>query len=205
MTKAVLIMAGGSGERFWPLFTKEKPKQLLSIFSDKLLITKTYERVLHLVRKQNIFIVTNEIQFNALKECPPDVEDKNIIIEQKEIWMRERKLDDPRITGFGKFLRKTSLDELPQLWNIFIGNMTVVSWRPILNEELARYTDDERALLLKVRPGLTRFWASHGRSDTTYADRMKMELYYVYKRSMWLDIRILWHTVIGVFRHDGAK
>ncbi len=81
MTKAVLIMAGGSGERFWPLSTKERPKQLLSIFSDKPLITKTYERVLPLVGKDNIFIATNEIQVNALKECLPDVEDKNIIIE----------------------------------------------------------------------------------------------------------------------------
>ena len=81
MTKSVLIMAGGSGERFWPLSTKEKPKQLLSIFSDKPLITKTYERVLPLVGKDNIFVATNEIQVNALKECLPDVEDKNIIIE----------------------------------------------------------------------------------------------------------------------------
>ena len=67
MDKAVLIMAGGSGERFWPLSTKEKPKQLLSIFSDKPLITKTYERVLPLVGKDNIFIATNEIQVNELK------------------------------------------------------------------------------------------------------------------------------------------
>lgn len=81
MTKGILIMAGGSGERFWPLSTNEKPKQLLSIFTDKPLITKTYERVLSLVDKENIFIATNEIQVKALKECLPDVEDKNIIIE----------------------------------------------------------------------------------------------------------------------------
>lgn len=126
--------------------------------------------------------------------------------EQLEEWKRDFKItNDPRVTKVGKILRKTSLDELPQLWNIFIGQMSVVGWRPILTEELERYTKEERELLLKVRPGLTGYWASHGRSNTSYDDRIKMELYYPYKRSLWLDIRILWHTAIGVFRSDGAK
>lgn len=126
--------------------------------------------------------------------------------EQLEEWKRDFKItNDPRVTKVGKILRKTSLDELPQLWNIFIGQMSVVGWRPILNEELERYTKEEKELLLKVRPGLTGYWASHGRSNTSYEDRIKMELYYPYKRSLWLDIRILWHTAIGVFRSDGAK
>ena len=126
--------------------------------------------------------------------------------EQLEEWKRDFKVtNDPRVTRIGKILRKTSLDELPQLFNIFVGQMSVIGWRPILQEELERYTKDEQNLLLRVRPGLTGYWASHGRSDTTYDDRIKMELYYVYKRSMWLDIRIIWHTTIGVFRHDGAK
>lgn len=126
--------------------------------------------------------------------------------EQLEEWKRDFKItNDPRVTKVGKILRKTSLDELPQLWNIFIGQMSVVGWRPILTEELERYTKEERELLLKVRPGLTGYWASHGRSNTSYEDRIKMELYYPYKRSLWLDIRILWHTAIGVFRSDGAK
>lgn len=126
--------------------------------------------------------------------------------EQMEEWKRDFKItNDPRVTKIGKILRKTSLDELPQLWNIFVGQMSVVGWRPILQDELDRYTKDDQELLLKVRPGLTGYWASHGRSDTTYEDRIKMELYYPYKRSLWLDIRIIWHTAIGVFRHDGAK
>lgn len=112
--------------------------------------------------------------------------------------------NDPRVTKFGKFLRKTSLDELPQLINIFSGKMSVVGWRPIIGEELERYKNNQ-SLLLRVKPGLTGFWASHGRSDTSYEDRMKMELYYCVKRSLWLDIRILFHTVIGVFKGDGAK
>lgn len=126
--------------------------------------------------------------------------------EQLEEWKRDFKVtNDPRVTRIGRILRKTSLDELPQLWNIFVGQMSVIGWRPILQEELDRYSKEEQALLLKIRPGLTGYWASHGRSDTSYEDRIKMELYYSYKRSLWLDIRILWHTVIGVFKHEGAK
>ena len=97
--------------------------------------------------------------------------------EQMEEWKRDFKItNDPRVTKIGKILRKTSLDELPQLWNIFVGQMSVVGWIPILQDELNRYTKDEQELLLKVRPGLTGYWASHGRSDTTYEDRIKMEL-----------------------------
>lgn len=126
--------------------------------------------------------------------------------DQLEEWKRDFKVtNDPRVTRIGRILRKTSLDELPQLWNIFVGQMSVIGWRPILQEELERYSKEEQALLLKIRPGLTGYWASHGRSDTSYEDRIKMELYYSYKRSLWLDIRILWHTVIGVFKHEGAK
>lgn len=126
--------------------------------------------------------------------------------EQLEEWKRDYKVtNDPRVTKIGKILRKSSLDELPQLWNIFVGQMSVIGWRPILHEELDRYSKEEQSLLLKIKPGLTGYWASHGRSDTSYEDRIKMELYYVYKRSIWLDIRILWHTVIGVFKHEGAK
>ncbi|MGL4949169.1 MAG: sugar transferase [Anaeroplasmataceae bacterium] len=125
--------------------------------------------------------------------------------EQLEEYKRDFKVtNDPRVTGLGKILRKTSLDELPQLFNILLGQMSVVGWRPILEEELLRYKDNIQ-LLTKVKPGLTGYWASHGRSDISYDDRMKMELYYTVKRGIFLDIRILFHTVIGVFKSDGAK
>ena len=125
--------------------------------------------------------------------------------EQMEEWKRDYKVeDDPRITKLGKFLRKTSLDELPQLINILFGNMSIVGWRPILQEELDKYGDNKE-LLIKVKPGLTGFWASHGRSNTTYEERIKMELYYVIKRSIIMDIRIIFHTFIGVLCHKGAK
>lgn len=125
--------------------------------------------------------------------------------EQLEEFKRDFKItNDPRVTKIGNFMRKTSLDELPQLINILIGNMSIVGWRPILQEELDRYKENKE-LLTKIKPGLTGFWASHGRSSTSYDERIKMELFYVVKRSLWLDIRIIFHTFFGVLRRDGAK
>ena len=113
--------------------------------------------------------------------------------------------NDPRVTRFGKFLRKTSLDELPQLFNILIGNMSIVGWRPIIKDEVELYGNNKE-LLFKVKPGLTGYWASHGRSVIEYDKRIKMELYYCVKRSLWLDIRIIWHTALRtVFKSEEAK
>jgi len=125
--------------------------------------------------------------------------------EQLEEYRRDFKVtNDPRVTKVGAFLRKTSIDELPQLINILIGQMSVVGFRPIVDEEYERYKDNKE-LLTKVKPGLTGFWASHGRSDIPYDDRIKLELYYSVKRSLWLDIRILYHTFIHIFTKEGAK
>ncbi|MCR4874253.1 MAG: sugar transferase [Clostridia bacterium] len=104
---------------------------------------------------------------------------------------------DPRVTKLGRLLRETSADELPQLLNILVGQMSIVGYRAVLEEELKdKYTEEEQKLLLKTTPGLTGFWASHGhgKRDVTYSDRVKMELYYCYKRNMALDLRILWRT-----------
>lgn len=126
--------------------------------------------------------------------------------EQLEEYKRDYKVtNDPRVTRFGKILRKTSLDELPQLFNILIGNMSIVGWRPIINDEVEKYGDNKE-ILFKVKPGLTGYWASHGRSDIEYDDRIKMELYYCVKRSLWLDFRIVWHTGLRtVFKSEEAK
>lgn len=143
-------------------------------------------------------------KFRSMRNDPRPLEEI-LTPEQLEEYKRDFKItNDPRVTKVGKILRKTSLDELPQLWNIFIGQMSVVGWRPILQEELERYGEN-KDLLLKVKPGLTGFWASHGRSDISYEERIKMELYYSVKRGFWMDIRILYHTVIGVFKSEGAK
>lgn len=125
--------------------------------------------------------------------------------EQLEEYNRDFKVtNDPRITKVGKFLRKTSLDELPQIWNVFIGQMSFVGFRPIIDEEYERYGKNKE-LLTKCKPGITGYWASHGRSLIAYEDRIKMELYYSCKFSLWLDLRIMFHTFIGVLKKEGAK
>lgn len=125
--------------------------------------------------------------------------------EQKEEFKKNFKLkNDPRITKIGKFLRKTSLDELPQLFNILKGDLSIVGPRPIIEVETKIY-GKYKDILLSVKPGLTGFWAANGRSDTSYKRRRAMEIYYVKKRSLLFDIKIIFKTVISVFKGDGAK
>lgn len=125
--------------------------------------------------------------------------------EQKEEFKKNFKLEnDPRITKIGKFLRKTSLDELPQLFNILKGDLSIVGPRPIIEVETKIY-GKYKDMLLSVKPGLTGFWAANGRSDTSYKRRRAMEIYYVKKRSLLFDIKIIFKTVISVFKGDGAK
>lgn len=110
------------------------------------------------------------------------------------------------ITRVGRFLRKTSLDELPQLFNILMGQLSLVGPRPVLQEETELY-GDKRSLLLSCKPGLTGLWQSRGRSNVTYENgrRQEMELRYVRERSLWLDFKILLWTVKAVVRMDGAR
>lgn len=125
--------------------------------------------------------------------------------EQKEEFKKNFKLEnDPRITKIGKFLRKTSLDELPQLFNILKGDLSIVGPRPIMEVETKIY-GKYKDMLLSVKPGLTGFWAANGRSDTSYKRRRAMEIYYVKNRSLLFDIKIIFKTVISVFKGEGAK
>ena len=120
-------------------------------------------------------------------------------------WEENYKLDnDPRITKIGSFLRKTSLDELPQLFNILVGDMSIVGPRPVIDDEIKKYGSNKDKLL-SVTPGLTGWWACNGRSCTSYEDRMKLELYYVDHRSILLDIKAIIKTAISVIKKDGAK
>ena len=129
----------------------------------------------------------------------------NFTPEQKAEFEKNFKLEnDPRVTKIGKFLRKTSLDELPQLFNILKGDMAFIGPRPVTQAETELYGSN-RELLLSIRPGLTGFWASNGRSDTSYKRRRAMELYYVKNRSFGFDIKIFFKTVISVFKGEGAK
>ena len=125
--------------------------------------------------------------------------------EQKKEWEENFKLkDDPRITKIGKFLRKTSLDELPQLINILKGDMSFVGSRPIVEDELSWYGDNKEKLL-SVKPGLTGWWAVNGRSDVPYPERCDFELYYVDRVSFGFDLLILVKTLGAIVRKDGAR
>ena len=119
-------------------------------------------------------------------------------------WMRDQKLrNDPRVTAIGRFLRRTSLDELPQLWNVLKGDMSLVGPRPVVREELARYG---RRLenYLTAKPGVTGLWQVMGRSDACYRRRVALDCYYVRKQNLILDFYILLRTVKVVLRSDGA-
>jgi len=119
-------------------------------------------------------------------------------------WQGVRKLrDDPRITPIGRFLRRTSLDELPQLWNVIRGDMSLVGPRPIVREELAMYGRN-LGTYLGQRPGLTGLWQVMGRSDTAYDRRVAMDVYYARNRSFLLNLLILAKTVRVVLRGNGA-
>lgn len=119
-------------------------------------------------------------------------------------WEKDQKLkDDPRITRVGKFLRQTSLDEMPQLWNVLQGEMSMVGPRPIIQDEVPRYRD-KFDLYLQVLPGITGLWQVSGRNNVTYDERVNFDTYYVRNWSVWLDIYILIRTVKVVLAGDGA-
>lgn len=111
--------------------------------------------------------------------------------------------EDPRVTRIGRVLRKTSLDELPQLLNVLKGEMSLVGPRPVVFQELSEYKE-RKAEFLSVKPGITGYWQVSGRSDVGYPERVDLELYYVYNKSIWLDIKILVNTVWSVLLKKGA-
>jgi len=112
--------------------------------------------------------------------------------------------DAERLTTFGRWLRATSLDELPELWNVLHGEMSLVGPRPLLVEYLDRYTPEE-ARRHEVRPGLTGWAQVNGRNATTWEERLALDVWYVDHRSFQLDLRILFLTVVSVLRRDGIN
>ncbi len=111
--------------------------------------------------------------------------------------------NDPRVTKFGRFIRKTSIDELPQFWNVLIGDMSLVGPRPPMIEEVKRYTRWQRKRLM-IKPGLTGMWQVSGRSDVDFDDWVRLDLYYIQNWSLLLDIKILFKTVGVLFTRKGA-
>ena len=123
----------------------------------------------------------------------------------KDEWQSCFKIkDDPRVTKVGKFLRKTSLDELPQILNVLAGHMNFVGPRPVVKDEIENYYKEDAQYYYMVKPGITGLWQVSGRSDTDYDYRIKTDRWYVVNWSIWLDIVILFKTVKVVFKRDGA-
>ena len=146
-------------------------------------------------------------KFRSMKKNADRLEDM-LTPEQLEQYRREYKIDnDPRITKLGAFLRKTSLDELPNVWAIFTGAISVIGPRPLMREEVEEKYGADAQKLLSVKPGMIGWWAANGRSNCTYesGERQRLELYYVDHCSVGLDIKIIFKTIAGVFRRTGAK
>lgn len=123
----------------------------------------------------------------------------------RDEWKKNWKLkDDPRITTIGKFLRKTSFDELPQLWNIFKGDMSVVGPRPVVEYEVTHYFKEKAEKILSVRPGLTGLWQVSGRNDLSYPDRVRLNEEYVDRQSFFLDMQLIAKTIWIVFSSKGT-
>jgi lipopolysaccharide/colanic/teichoic acid biosynthesis glycosyltransferase len=119
-------------------------------------------------------------------------------------WQRDHKLrNDPRVTPIGRWLRRLSLDELPQLWNVVIGQMSLVGPRPIVKAEIEKY-GRRFGLYSRVRPGITGLWQVSGRNNTTYDERVSLDEYYVHNWSVWFDTYLLLRTVKTVLNREGA-
>jgi Undecaprenyl-phosphate galactose phosphotransferase WbaP len=139
-------------------------------------------------------------------------ENSNLVLERYleenpellEEWQRDHKLRyDPRVTRVGRFLRKTSLDELPQLWNVIRGQMSLVGPRPIVTEEIVKY-GPYYGLYTMVKPGITGLWQVSGRNNTTYDERVQLDAYYVRNWSPWMDVVLLLKTIRIVLFARGA-
>ncbi len=126
--------------------------------------------------------------------------------EARREWERTFKLKkDPRVTSIGKFLRKTSLDELPQFFNVLKGDMSVVGPRPVVEDELKKFYRDKAVLYKSVRPGVTGYWQVEGRSDVdNYEERIRMDEWYIQNQSLLLDLKIILKTIKVMLTGKGA-
>lgn len=123
----------------------------------------------------------------------------------REEWEKYQKItDDPRITPIGKFLRKTSLDELPQLWNILKGEMSFIGPRPVTKEEVPKY-GESFDYVFSVKPGLSGMWQVSGRSDVDYDERISLDSYYIQNWSIWMDVWLIARTIFVILSGKGAR
>lgn len=123
----------------------------------------------------------------------------------KEEWDQNHKLkDDPRVTVIGRFLRKTSLDEFPQFWNVLKGDLSVVGPRPVVKEELIKFYGKNAAIVLQIKPGLTGLWQVSGRSQTSYERRVQLDVEYVKRSGFWFDLWLVLKTIPALLFSKGA-
>lgn len=145
--------------------------------------------------------------FNAFKFRSMRVDGAEILARhpelEAELAQNHKLKNDPRVTRVGNFLRRTSLDELPQLLNVLLGQMSLVGPRMITLEEMDKY-GKWRWNLLSVKPGITGLWQISGRSDVSYEERVRLDMYYIRNYTLWLDLQILWRTPSTVLKRQGA-
>ncbi|WP_249222121.1 sugar transferase [Planococcus sp. MSAK28401] len=153
-------------------------------------------------QKGNVFYI---YKFRSMVTNAEEVLRKDIKLYEKYVnsSYKLEPEEDPRITAFGRFIRKTSLDELPQFLNVLKGDMSLVGPRPIVQVELDEY-QEKKELFLSAKPGITGHWQTCGRSNINYPERVDIELHYMYSQSFWMDIKILFKTVIQVLMRKGA-
>ena len=134
--------------------------------------------------------------------------EKYLSDEQMEEWKKERKVDnDPRVTKIGRFIRKTAIDELPQLFNILKGDLAIVGPRPITTKEYNNYSKTEIQLLTSARPGLTGYWQVYRKRNGDYSsgERQKMNVIYFEKRSLLFDLKLILLTIPSIIKRGGAE
>lgn len=170
-------------------------------------VIKIHDRGSVFFRHKRVGKNGKDIYILKFRSMVPDAD--NLIKEFNEEQMKEYKENfkikkDPRVTKVGRFLRKTSLDELPQFVNLLKGDITLVGPRPVMEEETQLY-GEHRELLLKVKPGITGIWATIGRGQVNYQQRIDMELYYVCKRNAIMDVKLFLKTIVAVFKQEGAE
>lgn len=125
--------------------------------------------------------------------------------ELRKEWEQHHKLkNDPRVTPIGVFLRKTSLDEFPQFWNVLRGDLSVVGPRPVVRAEVEKHFGPKAAKILSLRPGLTGIWQVSGRSDISYQKRIEMDIHYVDRHSFLLDVKLILITIPCMVKSKGA-
>ena len=202
-------------EKSFYLFIKRYFDILISIFGIIILIPLTFIiKIIYIINKDYNSIVYKQnrigkngkiIKVYKFRTMIPNAENYKFTDKQKKEFLENYKLgNDPRITKIGNFLRKSSLDELPQFINILKGEMSLVGPRPVILEELEKYGNMKK-IFLSLTPGLTGYWQVNGRSNTTYNERIKMELYYINNCSLLLDIKIILKTIVVVLKKEGAK